>query len=43
MLALKDAELLTEKQDLNILIMLNSMTHPREVEQQRECLGDKKE
>jgi len=35
--------LLPQKQDLDILILLGSMTQPDEVEQQRERLGEKKE
>ncbi len=40
---MEDAELLAEEQDLNILVLLGATTHPHEVKQQRERLGEKKE
>ena len=43
LLALEDPQLLAQKEDLDIFVMLTSMTKPDEVEQQRERLREKKE
>ena len=39
---LEDVQVLTHEQDLNILVLPGSMTHPDEVKQQRERLREKK-
>ncbi len=43
MLALQNAELLPQKQNLDIFVMLSPTTQPDEVEQQRERVREKKE
>jgi len=43
MLAVQNAELLPQKQDLDFFVRLRSTTQPDEVEQQRERVREKKE
>jgi hypothetical protein len=41
LLSLKDPELLAQKEDLEIFVMVGAMTQPDEVEEQRERAGEK--